>query len=203
MENKHEYLMHKYLCDLPSNFQKQIKEYKRWQNQQQTLLGRLLLYKMLVSLEYNQISLFYNKNYKPILKDINLHFSISHSGSYVVCALSSNNIGVDIEKIQNRQIEHLIYFMSKNDWNSINNYRNKLLQFYDIWVKKEAIVKLLGENLLIFNKIDIFKDVATYEKELFFLKKFLIHDNYICYLASDSPFALNTKIEKHVSCINF
>lgn len=36
-------------------------------------------------------------NNKPEYADKNIHFNLSHTGDYVVCAISENAVGVDIE----------------------------------------------------------------------------------------------------------
>lgn len=47
----------------------------------------------------------YNEYGKTFLKNIKLYFSLSHSNKWVVCGLSNNEIGVDIEKIDKINID--------------------------------------------------------------------------------------------------
>ena len=63
------------------------------------MLARKAVAKMLdVSLD----SIIFEKNEKgkPFVKDLPVHFSVSHSGDWVICAASKGEIGVDIEQIR-------------------------------------------------------------------------------------------------------
>lgn len=77
------------------------------------------------------------------------HFSISHRRDYVAIVVSSNNVGVDIEKnkipIKN--------FLSKiaND-NEVKLYDNS--KAIELWTKKESLFKLVGEKLFSLKKLN-------------------------------------------------
>lgn len=44
---------------------------------------------------------------KPYFEDTDIHFNISHSGCYVIAAVSDEDIGIDIQKIKATSIELL------------------------------------------------------------------------------------------------
>ena len=71
---------------------------------------------------------------KPFLNTRKLYFSLSHSGDFVVIAISKNNCGVDIEKIKVR------------DYKTISERMGfecaSLKEFYKEWTKYEANFKL-------------------------------------------------------------
>lgn len=51
----------------------------------------------------DQIQFAYESYGKPKLKNINnLHFNLSHSGDWVVCAISDFSVGIDVEEIKDR-----------------------------------------------------------------------------------------------------
>ena len=72
---------------------------------------------------------------KPYFEDTDIHFNISHSGCYVIAAVSDEDIGIDIQKIKSDK--HRIAEDEK-----INQQR-----FCEIWTIKEAYLKNIGIGL--------------------------------------------------------
>lgn len=76
---------------------------------------------------------------KPIFADApQLHFSVSHSRTHVLCALSDLPVGVDTQDFRDtppRFIEKLT-----------TNEERRLLSFFDIWALRESLFKLVGEG---------------------------------------------------------
>ena len=74
-------------------------------------LGRGLLsygLRKIYNIDVDFKSLVFNKNGRPKLPNLsnNLDFNISHSGQFVVCAISNSiPVGIDIEKIKEIEIE--------------------------------------------------------------------------------------------------
>lgn len=87
---------------------------------------------------------------RPILKNANLDFNISHSGNWLVGAISSSRVGVDIEKINsNRDVKSIaknFYSLEENSLleNSSNSY---IENFYKLWTIKEASAKYFGTSI--------------------------------------------------------
>lgn len=83
---------------------------------------------------------------KPSFENLrDFHFNISHSGELQVIAVSDQPIGVDIEKLKtvnlniaNRFCKDELDYITERD----SNYR-----LLEIWTKKEAYLKYLGEGL--------------------------------------------------------
>lgn len=73
-------------------------------------------------------------NEKPVLKDNKKHFSISHSGDYIVLGFSEHDCGIDIEKIKPRDYKKISERM--------NFKSNSLKEFYLNWTEYEAKYKL-------------------------------------------------------------
>lgn len=87
---------------------------------------------------------------KPYFKNSKLHFNISHSGNYVIAAVSRHNIGIDIQRIQ--QDKHRI--AEKNFLSSECEYINEIedddviqQRFCEVWTIKEAYLKNIGIGL--------------------------------------------------------
>lgn len=81
---------------------------------------------------------------KPFAKDLNVNFSISHSGDYAICAVSDKKIGIDIEKIREINPKSASKFACKNEEEYIFAHENG---FFEIWTLKEAYFKCIGTGL--------------------------------------------------------
>jgi phosphopantetheinyl transferase len=75
-------------------------------------------------------------NKKPKFKLENIHFSISHSNCYAVVAFDKNPVGVDIEKITERD------FLAIAKRMKFELKENTLEDFYCCWTLFEAEYKL-------------------------------------------------------------
>ena len=90
-------------------------------------------------------------NGKPIFKDYpDIHFNISHSGKYVVCAVADTPVGVDIEG--SRPIKGAVakrfYSDEENEWVSAAETPSLQEQrFFRLWTLKEAYAKATGEGI--------------------------------------------------------
>lgn len=119
-----------------------------------SLLGELLIRTVAINrLRIDNNSLTFDKNQfgKPFLKGYpKFHFNISHSGDYVVCAISNSLIGIDIEKINQIDYEAIAKdFFSSPEYLYItqNDKHNNLKKFYNIWTLKESFIKCCGIGL--------------------------------------------------------
>ncbi|MCR5102099.1 MAG: 4'-phosphopantetheinyl transferase superfamily protein [Butyrivibrio sp.] len=86
---------------------------------------------------------------KPYFTDYpELHFSISHSGEYVACAFSDQEIGLDIQEERASNCDKIaarFYSPSENEYlNSIKNADLRKHEFFRIWSAKEAYIKFTG-----------------------------------------------------------
>lgn len=95
-----------------------------------------------------------NKNGRPYaLCDKKIDFNISHTHSFVVCALCDSpnkKVGIDIEEISQNKIssEKLIdRFFSENEKAYYQSATDKPLAFAELWTKKEAYLKYKGVGI--------------------------------------------------------
>ena len=90
-------------------------------------------------------------NGKPVFsKHPEVHFNLSHAGSYVVCVVSRREIGVDVEG--NRSVRASIEkrFFSEEECRWVQESDNEKLhteRFFRLWTLKEAYSKLTGEGI--------------------------------------------------------
>ncbi len=89
------------------------------------------------------------ENGKPYLKGLSLHFNISHTDGLVAVCISDSPVGIDCElatrefprakEFANRYfLENELCFLDKNGYS--------LSCFYEIWTRKEAMIKKDGLN---------------------------------------------------------
>lgn len=92
----------------------------------------------------------YGRLGKPYIKNLPWYFSMSHSGEYVFCAVSDEEIGADIQMCKPLKNHHLEkrYFTEREqqllEWKT-EEERQKI--FYRLWTKKEAYGKLTGDGI--------------------------------------------------------
>ncbi|NCO76739.1 MAG: 4'-phosphopantetheinyl transferase superfamily protein [Cyanobacteria bacterium] len=107
-----------------------------------------------LNIKPEEICFSYNQKGKPLLKGeiINkINFNLSHKNNYTVYALSKNNIGIDLEQINDKvAIENIARrFFCQCEFNYLNNLpkREKPEYFFKLWTIKEAYLKAIGEGL--------------------------------------------------------
>lgn len=89
----------------------------------------------------------YDENGKPYLTELDAYISLSHSGNFAVCAISEHEIGVDIQTVRRADMRVAKRFFSETENEFIRGTSDKDRAFFEIWVKKEARVKLTGEGI--------------------------------------------------------
>ena len=113
-----------------------------------SLYGRVLLSYILN--KYHHIKSFsycYGENGKPYLETGDVFFSISHSGNYVLCCVSDNEIGCDIEKIKAYNPKVGKRFFTAKEAGLLEEAENKDILFYKLWTLKESILKKEGTGI--------------------------------------------------------
>lgn len=122
---------------------------------------------------------------KPYLANRDdLHFSLSHSGSWAVCAISDTPIGVDIERPRT---------MGK----IVRLFPNARTQddILRLWTAKEAYLKLLGRGLTVpLDSISVqLGETLLLEGLPYALYEYTLEDYRICLCTADTKPALIIK----------
>src|SRR5690554_797379 len=112
-------LYEKALSYIPENKQKRVKRFLKYEDSLRTLIAEVLIRKIIMQeLKIPNGEIFFKiNNYgKPYLKDWDeFHFNISHSGKWVVCAISNKPVGIDVERIKDLNIKIADRFFSKEE----------------------------------------------------------------------------------------
>ncbi len=146
-------LYEKALSYIPENKQKRIKRFLKYEDSLRTLIAEVLIRKIIMQeLKIPNGEIFFKiNNYgKPYLKDWDeFHFNISHSGKWVVCAISNKPVGIDVERIKDLNIKIADRFFSKEEVEDLYKIKKseRLKYFFDLWTLKESYIKADGRGL--------------------------------------------------------
>lgn len=111
-----------------------------------------------------------NEHGRPYLPDLpDLHFSLSHSGERVMCAVSRSPVGCDVEQAgeteaDRRRIGYVARCLTEAE-------RQLSLAdpagFYRIWTLKESFVKMTGQGLVIpLSSFEVSLDPVTIRQDI-------------------------------------
>lgn len=114
-----------------------------------TVLGeRLALYGIYehCRVDESHVVLVRSKWGKPYAVGLPCYFNISHSGDYVVCAFSQEDIGIDIEQVKEMDLNFAPDVLSEEELSLLSGVSgtDKRQLFFTLWTLKESYVKWLG-----------------------------------------------------------
>lgn len=91
----------------------------------------------------------YRKHGKPYLNHTNFHFNLSHSCHYVVCAYADEAIGIDLQRIKKDIPKHTRKILSSEEIEYLDTLKEdeKIIAFYQLWSRKESLIKWDGRGL--------------------------------------------------------
>jgi len=122
---------------------------------QQFIIARSMLRQILsfyVNKPANEIMFSYNEHNKPGISyplHTPVQFNLSHSDDRLLIAVTNDvAIGVDIEKIKNTYNPAVAArFFSPQEQEALASSTEPTVLFYQIWSRKEALIKALGKGL--------------------------------------------------------
>jgi 4'-phosphopantetheinyl transferase len=141
------------ISKLPVVVAAKYNDYKHSDSLQRSLLGELLLRKVLsqkLKLTDKEINFKTGDKGKPYLSDQALYFNISHSGKWVVGAFSDKEVGIDVELIREPNYEVAKRFYSEIELAGLNSIADAELKkeyFFELWTLKESYLKAIGTGL--------------------------------------------------------
>ncbi len=192
----------KLLLKMPQRIQQDVLKYHRWQDRQATLLGKWLLIKGLEILNKNPnaIHSLQKDNYKrPFLADLKmeLDFNISHSQGIVVCALSENKIGIDVEIIETIIPSEYKSVFTIQEFRNIEEDQDVMATFFKYWTRKEAIMKADGRGFYLPPaSFEAIKDAVKVNEKSWFIQPVsiseLTNDSYSCHIATNPKAIIQT-----------
>ena len=83
---------------------------------------------------------------KPFFLSLpDVHFSLSHTSSHVLCAVSRSPIGADVETLRDIDVKVIERVMSPSELTAFRRAGQPKDMFFDLWTLKESALKLDGE----------------------------------------------------------
>jgi 4'-phosphopantetheinyl transferase len=143
-----------FLLQLPIFFQTNIKAYKHWQSAQASLVGKMILKYALQQLQISATlhDIKISSIERPYINE-EIDFNISHSGDYIICAISlTAKVGIDIEKHRKINIDLFKKYFSDDERSEIQNASIPQQAFFDLWAIKESAIKCDGRGVEILSK---------------------------------------------------
>lgn len=124
-------------------------------DKKRSLFAELLLRYILnrhFSIADTELNFEKNKYGKPILSDYqDIFFNYSHSGSWVLCAVGGEPVGVDVEVIKAKDLDIAKRFFTSEEYRWLQSVDEKKRDecFYRLWTLKESYIKAEGKGLSI------------------------------------------------------
>jgi len=113
----------------------------------------------------------------------------------VLFSYGNSKHGVDIEKVTGLNYIDLMTCFDPSEQNFILKSDNPRKTFYEIWVKKEAVLKAIGVGILNgLEKFSCLSDCVNQSSIDWYFTKLLFPDDYMAYLCSSSTDKPSTKI---------
>jgi len=142
----------------------------------------------------NSIEFGIGENKKPHIINSDLHYNISHSGDWILCAISNSEIGADTELI-NHDFKYRDVIEDNFSSDEVNYIRQNLSveRFFMLWTRKEALTKATGKGLDEDLKLipcldgvhpaqsDVIASVCDW-----LISSFKLHEQYIASVASNT-----------------
>ena len=90
----------------------------------------------------------YNEHGKPsIVGHPEIYFNLSHCKEAVICVISDQPVGVDVESIHRYSESLARYTMNDEEMQQILHADHPALAFTRLWTRKEAVVKRSGHGI--------------------------------------------------------
>ena len=97
-----------------------------------------------------EINLVFGDKGKPHIDNLkNVHYNISHSGHYVVCAVATAELGIDVERVRKVNLRIAERFFSESEISDLMacNEEDRMHYFITLWTIKESYLKAIGRGL--------------------------------------------------------
>ena len=152
-----------------------------------------------------EIKLVYGEKGKPHIQNLaDVHFNISHSGHYVVCAVADKEIGVDVERIRKVNLRIAERFFSAPELSDLMQLDEEArkLYFITLWTIKESYLKAIGRGLTQhLNSFTILQSEDSYlltgnkEAEGYGIVTKRLNEEYMMAVCAPLPCSLSGNIE--------
>lgn len=128
-----------------------IQRFYRMEDRLRGLVADILIRSIIIpktGLKNNGIEFYTNDYGKPFLKGkVDFQFNLSHSGIWVVAAVDTQPIGIDVENIQTIDLDISKNYYSPDEHRELMSKEDKFSYFFTLWSLKESYIKIVGKGL--------------------------------------------------------
>jgi len=139
-------------------------------------VGVYLLLRLAVKEEYGieeAVEFGYNENGKPFLKDYpHIHFNLSHCKKAAACAVSDNEVGVDVQETRPVSDKVAKRVLTEAEYEKFKVAQIPDDYFCEIWTIKESFLKRTGQGIRV--------DLRTISEESITDRTVYRGDSYFC-----------------------
>jgi len=146
-----------------------------------------------------EINLVFGEKGKPHISNLSdVHFNISHSGHYVVCAVAPKEIGIDVERIRRVNLRIAERFFSPSEISDLMalGEEARMHYFITLWTIKESYLKAIGRGLTqhlnsftIISTGDSYLLTGNHEAEGFGIETHQLSADYMMAVCAPLPFS--------------
>lgn len=146
-------LEHKLLEALPIEKQEKIRRFFHRADALRCMMADILSRYMIcrtLAIKNSEIQLHVNPFGKPLLSgNTGCHFNQSHSGQWIVGALSASSCGIDVEEIREPDMDVAEHCFAEQEFRDLQKVPadRRAEYFFDLWTLKESYVKASGFGL--------------------------------------------------------
>ena len=191
---------HAFLPEVSFQTREWVKTCKNAATIRRKLLGEVVVKRLLMQnwgLEPEKYQIVKGEHGKPyvISEKSGVYYNLSHSGDYLVCALSEKEVGVDIEKKGKIHLEVAQRFFHPEEFRNLQSYTDEQQRdlFYRYWSVKESFLKYTGKGLsaslsgflVCFTPTGVRLYGERTEQKVY-IRECLIDDAYCCYVCSET-----------------
>ncbi len=138
-----------------NNTYKNVQQFHNIKVRQTKLLGETLTRRLIAQtwgLSSKDYQIKKGEHGKPYLNihGLSAHFNISHSGDYILCAISDQKVGIDIEQWSLPRLNVAKRFFHPHEFEIIDKTTDQKLKqklFFNYWSVKESYLKYTGKGL--------------------------------------------------------
>ncbi len=103
---------------------------------------------LLIRREIGDTPMILNEQGKPYAVGSDIFFSVSHSGDCVAIAVDDREVGVDVEKLPDKEYLKIARrFYHPNELSYVENADDPARAFTRVWTRKEAYLKQIGTGI--------------------------------------------------------
>lgn len=175
-----------YLALLPGFMVSEINRYRNLSDRQSRLLSRLMLLKYLRQERQEHLIHQWARDaqHKPFIGGWK-SFNIAHSGDITAFCVADHPVGLDVERVLPVDVEMMADHFRPEEKKYIVDSDDALNRFYDIWVRKEAVLKAAGAGIVNgLTEVCCLERVVSFQQKDWYLRQLEMGEEYTAYVCT-------------------